>query len=135
MTSPGSEVARATLRGSAEPITPTAVASAKSASVHQFGQVLHTVVRNSRAFHNENDEDNAHRAIDAFVNAHVPGSEMSALMTGNEHAPKEDVSLRIPPGGAVAVPAFAGLDYQALAKAILAEQARQTAPPEVGNEE
>lgn len=125
MTSPGSEVERST-PGNGRTVTPTNVASAKSAAVHNFGQVLHTMVKNSRAFHTENEEDNAHRVIDAFVGTHVNNGEKSALLTGNEYAAKEDVTQRIPPGGVAVQPAFAGLDYTALAKAILAEQQRQT---------
>lgn len=131
MASPSAEVVQAT-SGTGRTVSPSAVASAKSAAVHAFGQTLHTVVKNSGAFRTENEQDAAHRSIDAFVFAHVDPSEMSALRTGNEHAAKEDVTLRVPPGGFAPAPAFAGLDYAALAKAILAEQQRQSREVESG---
>lgn len=116
--------------GSLEPISPTAIASGKSAGTVAFANVLKTVVSAlPMAFHSENGVDAAHRAIDSYVNARVPASEMQALLTGDERAAKEDVSLRIPPGGVTSGQVLVGpvLDYGKLARAILAEQQKAIA--------
>lgn len=86
------------------------------------------MIHNSRAFHSENDVDNAVNTVDAFVNAFVPDAEMPALLTGAERAAKEDVTLRIPPGGVMTqVVTGPVIDYVKLAEAIVAVQRRQAA--------
>jgi hypothetical protein len=130
MSTPGGAIAPyQTGQVSTEPVSPSAVSSAKSGAVFALGEVLKTLLHNAvGAFHTEGDLDAAIRVVDKFVGAHVPGSEMDALLTGDQRAPKEDVTKRIPPGGVVQ-PVITGpvIDYQALAKAILAEQQKYQA--------
>jgi len=103
-------------------VSPSAVSSAKSAAVFNLGEMLKTVVHKMPSLHTEAEVDNAVNVIDAFVRAFVPNSEMVALRTGEERAAKEDVSLRVPPGGVPTVVSGPVLDYAKLAQAILAEQ-------------
>jgi hypothetical protein len=105
------------------PVNPAAVSSGKSSAIYALGEVLKTMIHKTLAFSTESDLDNAVRIVDKFVGAFVPGSEMSALLTGDARAAKEDVSLRVPPQGA-AVISGPVLDYTKLAQAILAEQKR-----------
>jgi hypothetical protein len=124
MSTPGTAVAP--YQGSAPPdkgVSASAVSSAKSSAVFSLGQVLKTVIMKAQVFAHENDLDNAIRTVDDFVRAFVPGGEMPALLTGAEYAAKEDVTQRIPPGGApVNVSTAPQMDYAKLAQAILAEQ-------------
>lgn len=124
--------------GAAVPVvSPTAIASGKSTAVFAFADVLKTVVHAlPMAFHSESGIEAADAAIDAYVGAHVPASEMSAILTGDERAPKEDVSLRIPPGGGVQGQVLTGpvLDYAKLARAILMEQAKMQQKAVEGSE-
>lgn len=93
-----------------------------------MGELLKVIVRRSVGlFHSEVDQDNALNTIDKWVATAVSKSGMRALATGDEHAPKEDVTLRTPPGGPVAPPAAPGLDYDKLAAAILRVQEQQGA--------
>ena len=105
-------------------ITPTAVASNRSSAVFQLGQMLKTVIHNSRVFANEADLDNAVNVVDKFVGAFVPGSELPALLTGDERAAKEDVTQRVAPNTSAVVTGPV-LDYTKLAQAILNEQERR----------
>lgn len=126
MSTPGGAVAPYT-PGSA-PVTavvePSAITSGKSTAVFRLGQVLKTVIHNSRAFASENDVDAAISAVDSFVGAFIPGGEMAALLTDGVRAAKEDVSQRVAPGMTRQVVGGPVLDYQLLAQAILAEQKR-----------
>jgi hypothetical protein len=114
-------------------VTPSAVSGPKASAIFQLGEVLKTVIHRTQTFAGEADMDNAMNVIDSFVHAFVPSHEMMALMTGDQRAAKEDVSLRTPPGGAVAnVVTGPVLDYSKLAQAILAEQRKYQAeiPPD-----
>ena len=89
---------------------------------------MKTVFHNTPAFSSENDLDNAINVVDSFVKAFIPGGEMAAIPTDGARAVKEDVTLRTPPGGAVAnVVSGPVLDYSKLAQAIIAEQRKQQA--------
>jgi hypothetical protein len=105
-------------------VEPTAISSGKSSAVFKLGQVLKTIIHNSRSFLSENDVDAAINVVDSFVGAFVPGGEIAALATGAERAAKEDVSQRVAPGMTQQVMGGPVLDYQKLAQAILAEQKR-----------
>jgi hypothetical protein len=105
-------------------VEPAAVSSAKSGAVFRLGEVLKTVIHNSRSFLSEPDVDAAVNVVDSFVQAFVPGGELAALFTGAERAAKEDVSQRVAPGMTQQVTGGPVLDYQKLAQAILAEQKR-----------
>jgi hypothetical protein len=137
MSTPGGAVAPYTSGSPPSPsgvIEPTAVSTPRSAAVHALGGVLKTMIHNGRMFVNEKDIDDAMNVVDTFVGAFVPGAELPALLTGAERAVREDVSQRIPPGGAPAPAAYAGpaIDYAKLAEAIVAVQRRQAAI-ETGN--
>ena len=123
---PGAFLAPAEPREPDVVVMPSAVAQAQPSAVFALGEVLKNLVRLSRAFHSENDEDNAMNVIDKFVKAFASPSDMRALATGDQRAPKEDVSLRVPPGGAaVSIATGPVIDYSALAKALLDEQQRR----------
>jgi hypothetical protein len=125
MSTPGATIAPyQTGQVSTEPVSASAVASAKSSTLFGLGEVLKTLLHNAvGAFHTEGDLDAAIAVVEKFVGAWVPGSEIAALLTGDQRAPKEDVTKRIPPGGVVQqVVQGPVIDYSALAKAILAEQ-------------
>lgn len=127
MSTPGGAVAPyATGAAPAQVVIPTAVSSAKSSATFALGEVLKTVIHNSRAFLTENDLDKAVSVVDDFVKTMVPGNEMSALVTGAERAAKEDVTQRVAPNMTAAVVTGPQLDYTKLAQAILAEQRRLT---------
>jgi hypothetical protein len=105
-------------------VEPTATSSGKSSAVFKLGEVLKTIIHNSRSFLSENDVDAAINVVDSFVGAFIPGGELPALLTGAERAAKEDVSQRVAPGMTQQVMGGPALDYQKLAQAILAEQKR-----------
>lgn len=106
-------------------ITPSAVAGPKAAAVHALGEVLKTMIHMSHYFATENLQDAALVTVDKFVGAFTTSSELSAIKTGDERAAKEDVTKRIPPGGAMQMPSNApAIDYMKLAEAIVAVQQR-----------
>lgn len=124
MSTPGGVVA--TTQGTTKTVEPSAVSDGQSSAVFALGQVLKTVLHKMPIFSVESDLDNAINVVDKWVSAFVPGSAMAALVTGDERAPKEDVSQRIPPGGPVAnIYSGPQLDYAKLAQAILAAQKEQ----------
>lgn len=116
----------------AGPIEPSAIASGRSSAIFSLGDVLRRLIDHSLAFPTENAKLAAYNTVNDYVGAHVADRELSALMTGDERAPVEDVSQRTPPniGGPVAYTA-PGLDYTKLAQAILREQQRLQARPAV----
>lgn len=117
-------------------VTPSAVAGPKSVAVHNLAQVLKDLVHGSNAYHSEGQVDAAMSAVDGFVNAFVPSQEMKAIDTSDVRAAKEDVSQRIPPGGVVAnVVQGPVIDYNALARAILAAQAEAQAQAKSNQEQ
>lgn len=130
MTTPGAGAVAPYSGGNspASTVSPTAVASGKSSAVFALGELLKTIVHKTLTFPAESGVDSAVNTIDAWVRSFVSPSEVSALATGDERAAKEDVSLRVPPGGGVATQVVSGpvLDYQKLAQAILAEQQKLT---------
>jgi anionic cell wall polymer biosynthesis LytR-Cps2A-Psr (LCP) family protein len=109
-------------------VEPSAVSSPKSNAVFQLGEVLKTVLHKTLAFSNENDLDAAVNTVDSFVKTFIPVAEMPAIFMEGARAIKEDVTQRIPPGGAMAnVVSGPVLDYSKLAQAILAEQRKYQA--------
>lgn len=110
-------------------VTPASVASPASVAVVNLGEVLKEVVSNlPMAFPHENNVLDALNAIDAFVATSVPKGEVAAAKPDETRAAVEDVSKRIPPGGAPVAPG-PSIDYAALARAIMAEQQRLAALP------
>jgi hypothetical protein len=83
------------------------------------------MIHQSHYFATENLQDAAMTAVDKWVSAHATASELSAVLTGDERAAKEDVTQRIPPGGPMARPAGPTIDYRLLAEAIVAAQERK----------
>lgn len=125
MSTPSTTVA---IQGTNATVTPSAVSSASSGAIFALGEVLKTILHKLPVFSVESDLDAAINVIDKWVGSSVSNGELSALLTGAERAAKEDVSLRIPPGGA-APNIYSGpqLDYAKLAEAILAAQKNQGA--------
>lgn len=112
-------------------VTPAATATPKSAAVVKLGEILKAIVTSlPQAFAHENGILDALSTIDAFVGGFVPGAEFPALADIDRVAAVEDVTKRMPPGGAVAVATGPAIDYTALARAILAEQRRLSASEE-----
>jgi hypothetical protein len=105
-------------------VTPSAVAQAQPSAVFGLGEVLKTIIHNSRTYVSENDVDKAISAVEKFVGAFTTGSDMQALATGAERAMKEDVTQRVAPGGIASI-VPPGIDYDKLAAALLAAQAAQ----------
>lgn len=114
---------------SGQAVSPSAVASASDSAVWALGETLKYVFgRIPGAFHSESELDKAVAAVNNFVKASTNRSAVRALATGDETAPKEDVTLRVPPGGGFPAPAAApNLDYNALAAAIVRIQQQQDA--------
>lgn len=110
---------------SGEVVTPTAIAGRLESAAFGLAQVLKAIVHGSHGvFHTENQVIDALAAIDKYVAATVPASMLRALVTGEERAPVEDVSKRVPPGGVqiaqrTAVPQ---IDYDLLAQAMVRAQ-------------
>jgi len=108
-------------------VEPTNVSSAQDNLGHQFVSVIRHLVLHSGAYHNETDQT-AHLATLARYEANAHGG---ALLSEDDHAPREDVSERVPPRGqgVAMVPqaAPAAIDYDLLARAIVAVQNQQAA--------
>lgn len=109
-----------------EVVQPTAIASGKESAVHGLAQVLGRIIDGSpSAFHGENLRLQAHAAVNQWVNSHVTQSGLRALRTGDERAPIEDVSQRVPPPQVTfgtPVNTQPGIDYDRLAAAIVRQQ-------------
>lgn len=104
---------------------PTAVSGPQSAAIHGLGEVLKTIIHSSHYFPTENQVDAAMAAVDKWVNTSVKSHELGAILTGEERAPKEDVTKRIPPGGPMPTAQVGPqIDYRQLAEAIIAAQQR-----------
>jgi hypothetical protein len=141
-TPPGAVVApnRTVVQG--QVIQPTAIVDATSEAIHGFLAVVRKLISASPAFHSEADQDAAYEAINTFARNQVSPSTLAQLL--EEHsapAPKEDVTQRVAPQSGLPQPLMpsAPLDYDKLARAMLAiqqEQAAQsqapvpTSPPE-----
>ena len=70
-----------------EVLQPTAIASGKESAVHDLGHVLRDLIHGaSHAFPDEARKDAAIRAVDKYVDSHVPVSAQRALRTGDERA-------------------------------------------------
>jgi hypothetical protein len=108
-------------------VEPSAIASPVASAAVAVGEILKQLVLHSFGFHTENQTDAAISSIEKWVSGTV-GSAINALDTSQIAASKEDVTLRVPPGGpAATVLAGPVLDYQKLAEAILAAQQAQAA--------
>lgn len=102
-------------------VQPTAIAGPKPSAVVALGELLKDVLHKTGVFHHESQLDSAMNVIDDFVRAFATPAELRAVLTGEQRAAKEDVSLREPPGGRVQVvhaPAGPAIDYERLAAAI-----------------
>lgn len=114
-------------------VNPTAMAGPVHASTHALGQVLMDLIHRAGVYTSEVAIHEAEAAVTAWVKSVVPLSAVAALVTGDERAPKEDVTKRIPPGGLPAIPVVTSapaIDYDRLAEALLAAQQRSKAAME-----
>lgn len=113
---------------SGEVIDPTRVTSAQDNLGHQFLQVVRHLVLHSGAYHTEAEQTDHLQILNRYESATNPAAQH--LVSETDHAPREDVSERVPPrvGGAV-VPQAApqAIDYNMLARAIVAVQNEQAA--------
>jgi hypothetical protein len=109
---------------------PTAIANGQQSAVAHLGEVIKDLIHRSGTYLTESALHDAENVVTAWVNAHVPGSAMRALATGDERAAPEDVSLRVPPGGLIArPPAAPPIDYDRLAAALMARGFGQPQQP------
>lgn len=114
------------------PAEPSAIAGQTPSAVFKLGQVLKEIIHAlPAAFAGENDVLAAINDVDTFIKAFVPAAALPALMTGDQRAPVEDVSKRIPPQGvAYVVPANVPvIDYDRLAMAMVRAQQQLAAEP------
>ena len=100
-------------------VSPSAVSGPAPSAAWDLGQVLTDLVHRSGAYHSESQVDAATAAINRWVSASVPVSAKRALSTGDERAVKEDVTQRVPPGGAVQAIVTPPIDYDRLAQALV----------------
>lgn len=107
-------------------VRPAAIASGNHSATHALGQVLMDLVHRAGVYTSETDLHAAEAVVSAWVKSVVPLSAVAALVTGDERAPKEDVTKRVPPGGLPAIPVTTApaIDYDRLADALLAAQRR-----------
>lgn len=99
----------------------TVVADGKTGAVAKLAEILKTLVVKAGAYHSEEAQRIALEAIEDFKRIFSTGNP---LVLENHSAPWEDVSKRPVPAGAAAPalpPGFA-IDYNALARALLAAQ-------------
>ena len=114
-----------------EVVYPDAIASGKESGVFGLSQVVRALINGSpHAFSSEEEKRIALEKVDTFTRSHVPHSSRQALMTGDEMAPVEDVSQRVPPpqttfGTPVQAP---GIDYRRLAAEIVRQLLTDSAP-------
>jgi hypothetical protein len=115
-----------------EVINPSATANAKESAHFSFAQVIKELIHAvPAAFPSENLQYQAVRVVDDYVKAHVSRSALPALADGNQRAPLEDVTQRIPPqGSGYIVPSSTpAIDYDRLAAAIVRQQLRLSEKP------
>ena len=127
-TQPGGYAPATVIQG--EVITPSAVLDPKSMPAHNFAEVIrHLISRVPGVYKAEADMQTALDAVDAFERSFVPMQDRKHVVQETDMAGREDVSKRIPPRtGYAPVPAAGpAIDYNALAKAILAAQQQMQA--------
>lgn len=124
MSTPSGAVAPYTIPG--EVVQPDAVLDPQSVPAHNFFNTIRDLVLRA-AYHTENEKHAALNAVDAFEHRFIPSQDRRHVVAETDHAGREDVSQRKPPGGAAVVvpPSAPQLDYGMLARAIL--QAQQEA--------
>lgn len=108
-----------------EVISPAAVLDPKSMPAHNFAEVLrHLITKVPGVYKVEADMLRALDAVDAFERSMVPQQDRRHVVQETDMAGREDVSKRVPPMvGTAPVPAAGpAIDYNALAKAIIAAQ-------------
>lgn len=111
-------------------VNPTAMAGPVHSATWALGEVLKEIIHKGGVYLTENALHEAEAIVSAWVKSVVPLSAVAALSTGDERAPREDVSKRIPPGGLPAIPVVTtapAIDYDRLAEALLAAQQRSQA--------
>lgn len=105
-------------------VAPSAVSSGTQSASYKLGSVLLEIVHRAGIYARESDLHAAEQVVRDWVRA-MASSGLSALVTGEERAPIEDVSKRTPPGGFVPVPAAApqpSIDYDKLAAALMRQR-------------
>jgi hypothetical protein len=125
VTTAGGQVLAGKVSRPDRPVNPSAIAQQVPSAAYGIAQVLKDLIHSSRAYHSENQVLEAYKAVETFMKAFIPASALPALLTGDERAPIEDVSKRIPPSGvAFSVPTNVPvIDYDKLALAMVRAQA------------
>jgi hypothetical protein len=92
---------------------------------HGFVNVVRKLAHIPTAFHSEDERLAALDALTTYERS-ILGSAHAGVIQETDHAPVEDVSLRVPPGGAP-MPVVTGptIDYDKLAAAIVRAQLAQ----------
>jgi hypothetical protein len=106
-------------------VEPAQVTSPEANLTHQFCNVVRHLITHSGAYRNEADETRHLDVVNRYEQSSVGGA-LRHLLSEDDHAPREDVSQRVPAPGqnvqAVPVAAAPQIDYGRLAAAILAAQ-------------
>lgn len=106
------------------PVTPSRVIDAKTASVAGLGEVLKDLISRSGIFHSEAQVKAAHDAVDAFKRAFSTGDpEVRDEHRATVSVPVDVPSITTAPAGGAPV-----IDYNALARAIVAVQQGASTP-------
>lgn len=119
---------------SGEVVQPTHVASAQANLAHQFLGVIRHLILHSGAYHNEAEQTEHLAVVQRYEEVNSSAADRRHLQSEDDHAPREDVSQRVPPAGSAGtpavVPAGPAIDYNALARAIVAvqQQSQNEAP-------
>lgn len=102
------------------------VSQPHSFAAHDFFTTLREIAHRT-LWHDEGQKDAALNAIDAYEKHVVPGADLKVVTSESDHAPREDVSLRVASTAAAAVAPSQNIDYARLAAAIVAAQAAKDA--------
>lgn len=133
MSTPAGALAPTVIPG--EVVTPAAVVGPLAFPAHAFLNTVRSVITRSGAFHGEDELRSALASVDSYEKA-ILKNDHKHVLSEDDHAPFEDVSLRTPPrNGGVPVPTGApAIDYNRLAAALMAagfgQQAEEGNHPE-----
>lgn len=107
-------------------LVPSVWAGPGSVAAREFFNTVRTLIHRAGAYHNESDLFKALQSVDAYERNVIPASDRARVVTEDDRAPVEDVTLRRPAANGLPVqPASGPIDYAQLARAIVAAQAEQ----------
>lgn len=119
MSTPAGAPAPYTIPG--ELVTPAAIVGPLAFPAHAFLNTMRQVISKSAVFHSEDELNAALQSVTNYEKA-ILKNDHQHVLSEEDHAPREDVSKRIPPRGSYApVPTGApAIDYNRLAAALMA---------------